>query len=80
MPARMPIGVPTQVASSTIISEPKIALARPPASACGGGVISVNGGQRQAADAQAQRLAQDPDQPEQAEGHRGQRQRQRDAR
>ena len=36
----MPIGVPTKVASSTIRSEPKIALAMPPAS-FGGGVISV---------------------------------------
>ena len=42
MPARMPIGVPIAVASVTIISEPKIALARPPVSACGGGVISAS--------------------------------------
>ena len=41
MPARMPIGVPSNVASVTIASEPKIALASPPISACGGGVISV---------------------------------------
>ena len=38
----MPIGVPSSVARRTITSEPKIALARPPVSACGGGVISVN--------------------------------------
>ena len=37
----MPIGVPSSVASVTIASEPKIALARPPLSAWGGGVISV---------------------------------------
>ncbi len=41
MPARMPIGVPSSVAPVTITSEPKIALASPPVSACGGGVISV---------------------------------------
>ena len=42
MPARMPIGVPSAVASVTITSEPKMALASPPTSACGGGVISVS--------------------------------------
>jgi hypothetical protein len=40
MPAMMPMGVPTKVASATITNEPKIALAMPPAS-FGGGVISV---------------------------------------
>ncbi len=75
----MPIGVPTKVASSTITSEPKIALAMPPAS-FGGGVISVSVLEAQAADAQAQRFPQDPDQPEDAEGHRRQRQGQGDRR
>ncbi|MNV95478.1 hypothetical protein D3C71_1903750 [compost metagenome] len=37
----MPMGVPISVASVTMVSEPKMALARPPAS-LGGGVISVN--------------------------------------
>ena len=37
----MPIGVPSSVARVTIASEPKIAFASPPISACGGGVISV---------------------------------------
>ena len=41
MPASTPIGVPSIVASVTITTDPKIALASPPVSACGGGVISV---------------------------------------
>ena len=35
------MGVPNIVANNTIIRDPKIALAKPPMSACGGGVISV---------------------------------------
>ena len=73
----MPIGVPTKVASITIRNEPQMALSRPPAS-LGGGVISAQGGPGQAADAQAHGLPQDPDQPEHAERHGRQRQRQRD--
>jgi hypothetical protein len=37
----MPMGVPSSVANPTITTEPKIAFARPPVSASGGGVISV---------------------------------------
>ena len=60
------------------ISEPKIALARPPVSACGGGVISVKSVERQRRRCPRRTSRQDPDQPEQAERHRGERQRQRD--
>jgi hypothetical protein len=42
MPAVTPVGVPSKVAAPTIINDPKMALDRPPVSACGGGVISVN--------------------------------------
>ena len=66
------------VARLTIASEPKMALARPPVSACGGGVISVKSAERHPADAEPHGLDQDPDQPEQAERHRGERQGQRD--
>jgi hypothetical protein len=36
------MGVPTKVASSTIMNDPKIAFAKPPPSSLGGGVICVN--------------------------------------
>jgi hypothetical protein len=35
------MGVPTNVASTTMIKDPAMALARPPPSVCGGGVIWV---------------------------------------
>ena len=41
-PASTPIGVPRASPGPTIVTEPKIAFARPPLSAWGGGVISVN--------------------------------------
>ena len=41
MPARMPIGVLMNVATPTMTTLPKIALASPPAEP-GGGVICVN--------------------------------------
>ena len=41
-PAITPMGVPKSVARPTIVNDPKMALARPPVSAMGGGVISVN--------------------------------------